>query len=288
MPNLPASTPTKQILSMPRLGLGTWHMGERENSKRSEVAALRLAIELGYRLIDTAEMYGDGGSEKLIGQALADAFAAGDVEREQMFIVSKVYPHNASRKGVAEACASSLDRVGLDYLDLYLLHWPGQHPLAETVAGFEALCKQGRIRRWGVSNFDTADMLELWSVPGGTECAVNQIYFSLSERGASFSLLPWMRERGVGAMAYSPIDQGALAAEASLQVIAKRHGVSAAQLALAWVLAQDGVAAIPKAVQAEHLRENLAAAQLALDRSDLLELDGLFPPPRRKQPLAMI
>lgn len=273
---------------MPNLGLGTWRIGEQADQRRSEIAALRLAIELGYRLIDSAEMYGDGGSEKVIGHALADAFRVGEVGREQMFIVSKVYPHNASADGIAQACARSLDRLGLDYLDMYLLHWRGQYPLAETVAGFERLLAQGRIRQWGVSNFDTSDMVELMSVAGGDKCAVNQVYFSLGERGPSFSLLPWLKKNGIRAMAYSPIDQGGLASEPALQAIAKRRGVSAAQVALAWVMAQPGVVAIPKAVQAQHLRDNLAARDLQLDQADLLELDRVFPPPQRKQPLAMI
>ncbi len=288
MPNHAAPPLVAAVSPLPTLGLGTWRIGEQDDQQITELRALRLAIELGYRLIDTAEMYGDGGSEELVGQALAEAFQAGEVGREQMFIVSKVYPHNASRDGVAQACARSLDRLGIDYLDMYLLHWRGQYPLAETVAAFEELLGQGRIRQWGVSNFDSSDMIELMSVPGGDKCAANQVYFSLGERGAEFTLLPWLNEHGIPAMAYSPIDQGQLASAPALQSIAKRHSVSAAQVALAWVMMQSGVTAIPKAVQAQHLRDNLAARRLQLDQSDLLELDRVFPRPTRKQPLAMI
>ncbi len=275
-------------LDMPRLGLGTWRIGERDSQRTLEVGAVRKAINLGYRLIDTAEMYGEGGAERVTGDALAQAVAAGEVDRGQMFIVSKVYPHNASRDGVLSACKRSLARLGTDYIDLYLLHWRGDHPLADTILGFEQLIEQGLIRRWGVSNFDTSDLAELVTLPDGRHCAANQIYFSLGERGPAFSLLPWMREHAIATMAYSPIDQGALAASGKLLPIADRLGVSPAQLALAWVLAQDGVVAIPKAVQSQHLVENLAAAELRLSAEDLHEIDRAFPAPRRKKPLAMI
>ncbi|WP_418318475.1 aldo/keto reductase [Piscinibacter sakaiensis] len=279
---------TSEPAVMPRLGLGTWRIGERASQRGAECAAVRLAIELGYRLIDTAEMYGEGGAESVVGEALGGAIAERVVDRDEMVLVSKVYPHNASRRGVVDACRRSLERMQVEHLDLYLLHWRGDHPLAETIEGFERLRADGLIRRWGVSNFDTSDMAELLSLPGGRGCATNQIYFSLAERGPAFSLLPWMRERGIGAMAYSPIDQGALASSDRLMPIAERLGVTAAQLALAWVLAQPDVVAIPKAVQRQHLRDNLAAAELKLSRSDLDELDRIFPPPARKRPLAMI
>ncbi|MGO4394017.1 aldo/keto reductase [Variovorax sp. M-6] len=271
---------------MPALGLGTWKMGESAGHRVAEVAAVRAAIEMGYRLIDTAEMYGEGGAEEVVGQAVAEALRAGDVRREELFIVSKVYPHNASRSGTPAACARSLARLGLDHVDLYLLHWRGEHPLAETCEALRALVARGRIHRWGVSNFDTDDLEELAAL--GSDCAANQVYYSAAERGPEFSLLPWQRERGMPLMAYSPIDQGALAADAGLQKIARRLGVGAAQLALAWVLAQPGVAAIPKAVREAHLRDNLAAAALALDPDVLAEIDRLHPAPRRKKPLAMI
>ncbi|VTU22222.1 aldo/keto reductase [Variovorax sp. RA8] len=274
---------------LPVLGLGTWHLGEDPAQRRAEVAAVRSAMAMGYRLIDTAEMYGEGGAEEVVGQAIAEALRAGDVAREQLFVVSKVYPHNASRTGTPAACARSLARLGLDRIDLYLLHWRGEHPLSETCEAMRQLVAEGRIAHWGVSNFDTDDMEELATVCGEPlDCAANQVYYSMSERGPEFSLLPWQRQRGMPMMAYSPIDQGALASDAALQKMARRLGVTAAQLALAWVIAQPGVVAIPKAVREAHLRENLAAADLELSADDLAEIDRLHPPPRRKKPLAMI
>ena len=252
------------------------------------MAAVRTAIGMGYRLIDTAEMYGDGGAEEVVGEALAQALQAGEATRNGLFIVSKVYPHNASRSGTLAACERSLQRLGLEHIDLYLLHWRGQFPLADTCAALQTLVEQGRIGRWGVSNFDTADLQELFALPGGAACAVNQVYYSLGERGAAFSLLPWQRAHGMPLMAYSPIDQGALARSPALQGLAQRLGATPAQVALAWVLAQPGVVAIPKAVSEAHQRENLAAAQLQLSADDLVELDRLFPAPTRKQPLAML
>lgn len=274
---------------MPVLGLGTWRMGEVEGRRAAEVAAVREAVGLGYRLIDTAEMYGEGGAETVLGQAIAEALRAGDVRREELFIVSKVYPHNASRRGTVEACERSLKRLGLDAIDLYLLHWRGNHPLSATVEAMHALVASGRIGHWGVSNFDTDDMEELAQAIGdGPGCAANQVYLSLSERGPEFSLLPWLREHGMPLMAYSPIDQGALAGDDALGRLAASLGMTAAQLALAAVLARPGVVAIPKAVRSAHLQENLAAASLKLDAATLTELDRLHPPPRRKTPLAMI
>ena len=272
--------------TMPAFGLGTWKIGESAGRRAAEVGALRAAIAMGYRLIDTAEMYGEGGAEEVVGQAVAEALRAGDVRREELFIVSKVYPHNASRLGTAKACARSLARLGLDQVDLYLLHWRGEHPLGDTCEAMQALVAEGKIRHWGVSNFDTDDMEELAAL--ASDCAANQVYYSVAERGPEFSLLPWQRGRAIPLMAYSPIDQGALAADAGLQPIADRLGISAAQLALAWVLAQPGVAAIPKAVRESHLRDNLAAAALTLDPQVLAAIDRLHPAPRRKRPLAMI
>jgi diketogulonate reductase-like aldo/keto reductase len=281
-------TPTGAAL--PQLGLGTWHMGEASERRGAEVAAVRTAIAMGYRLIDTAEMYGDGGAEEVVGQAIADALRAGDVRRNELFVVSKVLPHNASRRGTQAACERSLARLGLERIDLYLLHWRGPHWLADTREAMQALIQQGRIGAWGVSNFDTDDMEELAALgaAGGAQCAVNQVYYSLGERGPEFSLLPWQRARGLPLMAYSPIDQGALAVSPKLDAIAARLGATRAQVALAWVLAQRGVVAIPKAVREAHLRENLAAAELRLAPGDLAELDRLYPPPRRKSALAMI
>ena len=272
----------------PSLGLGTWRMGESARERAREVAAVRLALEIGYRVIDTAEMYGEGGAEEVVGQALAEALRAGTVSRDELFVVSKVYPHNASRAGVAAACERSRRRLGLDRIDLFLLHWRGAHPLAETVAGFEALCARGHIGRWGVSNFDVDDLDELLGVPGGGACAANQVYYSLSERGPGHSLLPWQQRHGMPLMAYCPIDQGVLAANARLAELAARKGASAAQLALAWAMQQGGVMAIPKAVREAHLRENFAAAAITLAPEDLAALDAIFPPPRRKTALAMV
>lgn len=277
---------------IPALGLGTWRMGENSSSQKAELTALRLALELGYRLIDTAEMYGEGGAETLLGRALADGLRQGVVTREQLFIVSKVYPHNASRAGTVAACDRSLKRLGLDRIDLYLLHWRGQHPLRETVAGMHALQAAGKIGHWGVSNLDVDDMQELQMATSGTAgiscCAANQVYYSLSERGAEHSLLPWLREHRMPMMAYSPIDQGALAEDNTLAEIGAARGCSAAQVALAWILSQPGVLAIPKAVSARHLRENIEAAQVKLSAEEQQRIEAAYPAPKRKTPLAMI
>jgi diketogulonate reductase-like aldo/keto reductase len=274
----------------PALGLGTWRLGEASAQRSAEVAVLRTAFEIGWRVVDTAEMYAEGGAEEVVGAAVAGALAAGSCTRESLFVVSKVYPHHASRRGVVEACARSRRRLGLDVIDLYLLHWRGGEPLAETVAGFEELQRRGWIRHWGVSNFDVADLEELFAVPGGARCAANQVYFSLAQRGIEFDLLPWMQQRGLLPMAYSPVDQGALVgprAPAALCEIAARHGATPAQVALAALLARPGVMPIPKAGREAHLRENLAAGALRLTPDDLAALDRAFPPPRSKQPLAM-
>jgi diketogulonate reductase-like aldo/keto reductase len=276
------STSKKTLL--PALGIGTWRMGESARTRDAEITAVRTALELGYRLIDTAEMYGEGGAEEVVGAALQ---GAGPIRREELFIVSKVYPHNASRRGVAAACERSLKRLTLDYVDLYLLHWRGEHPLAETIAGFESLREHGRIRHWGVSNFDVADMQELWSLPPGSACLANQVYYSASTRGIEFDLLPWQRTHRVITMAYSPIDEGALARDPLFVELGRRHGVAAASVALAWVLRQPDVIAIPKAASIAHLRENAAALDLTLSAEDLTAIDARFAPPRRRRPLAM-
>lgn len=274
--------------SIPSLGLGTWRMGEHADAADAEIAAVRSALQMGYRLIDTAEMYGEGGAETVVGTALREAFAAGDVRREDVIVVSKVYPHNASREGVRRACSRSLQRLGLDQIDIYLLHWRGEYPLTETLDGFADLMAAGQIRRWGVSNFDTDDMAELWSLPGGDLCATNQVYYSLEARGIEHDLLPWQHQRKLPLMAYSPIAQGALAGHPEVAAIAADLGCSAAQVALAWVLRHPEVIAVPKAVGAKHLCDNLAAAGMTLPPEALARLDAAFPPPRGKEPLAMI
>ena len=272
---------------LPPIGLGTWRLGESAAKRAADVAAVRSAIEMGYRVVDTAEMYGDGGAEEVTGRAIAEALRDGAVARDDLFVVSKVYPHNATRRGMAAACQRSLARLGLDHLDLYLLHWPGSHPLRETVAGFEALQASGRIRHWGVSNFDTDALRVLHSVAGGERCAVNQVYYSLSARGVEFDLLPSQRQHGMPLMAYCPLDQGALAATQALHEVAARHRATPSQIALAWLMSQRGVMVIPKAAQRAHLQDNLAAAALTLQPDDLLAIDSRFPAPSRPVPLAM-
>ena len=267
--------------AVPALGLGTWRMGERARARGDELTAIRHALELGYRLIDTAEMYGEGGAEEVVGEAVAG-------RRDEVFIVSKVYPHNASRKGTVAACERSLKRLRTDHIDLYLLHWRGSIPLAETVAAFEQLQRDGKIRHWGVSNFDVADMNELWSIRSGAHCAANQVYYSASRRGIEFELLPWLHERSVPTMAYCPIDEGTLAKNTALAQIGKERGATAAQIALAWALSRPDVIAIPKAVKRDHLRQNIAAADLALSPADLAEIDRHFPAPRQPTPLAIV
>ena len=267
--------------TVPALGQGTWYMGERSSARAAEVRALRQGLDLGMTLIDTAEMYAEGGAEEVVGEAI-------EGRRDEVFLVSKVYPHNASRQGVAAACARSLERLGTDRLDLYLLHWRGSHPLAETVEGFERLREAGLIRHWGVSNLDTADFEELWRVSGGRACATDQVLYNITRRGPEWDLLPWCREHGLPVMAYSPIEQGRLAAGTALDRVAERHGVDRFAVALAWVLAQPGVIAIPKAADPAHVVANRRAAELALTAEDMADLDADFPPPTRKRPLAIL
>ena len=290
------STPVRTVAfadgtTVGALGLGTWKMGESaagSKTRRDEVAAVRLAIEIGYRTIDTAEMYGEGGAESVVGEAIAGAVAAGEVARDDLFVVSKVYPHNASRSGVLAACDRSRRRLGLDRIDLYLLHWRGSVPLARTLEGFADAVATGRIGAWGVSNFDVDDLEELTAHDGGDACAANQVYLSLGQRGPEFDLVPWQQRRGMPLMAYSPIDQGALADGGSpLAAVAARHGCTPAQVALAALIALPGTVPIPKAVRAAHLRENWAAQALVLTAEDRQEIDRAHPPPRRKTPLAM-
>lgn len=270
----------------PALGLGTWRLGEDDARRNAEVAALRLALDMGWRVFDSAEMYADGGAEQVTGQALAEAQRAG-LSRGELFVVSKALPQHADTAGLLAACEASRRRLQLDTIDLYLLHWRGGLPLAETVRGFEQLQRRGWIRHWGVSNFDHDDMRELFTVLGGKACAANQVYFSLGERGVEFDLLPWQRLHQMPLMAYCPLDQGALAQHPALLPIASRLGVAPAQLALAWLLHVPGVMAIPKAGSAVHLRQNWDAQHIVLSAQDLAELDAAFPPPRRKRSLAM-
>jgi diketogulonate reductase-like aldo/keto reductase len=266
---------------VPALGQGTWFMGEDRRQRAAEAKALRHGLDLGLTLIDTAEMYGEGGAEEVVGEAIA-------ARRDEVFLVSKVYPHNASRTGTVAACERSLKRLGTDRIDLYLLHWRGRYPLAETVEAFERLRQDGKIRHWGVSNLDTDELLELWAVPGGTACATDQVLYNLARRGIEHDLLPWCRERGMPVMAYSPIEQGRLPKGGVLAEIAARHGCSPFQVALAWVLTRPGVIAIPKASRLEHIEANRAALDLVLSPEDLAALDRAFPPPTRKRPLEML
>ncbi|OWY26623.1 aldo/keto reductase [Herbaspirillum robiniae] len=266
---------------IPALGQGTWNMGESPAQAAAEVRALQAGIELGMSLIDTAEMYADGGAEKVVGKAIAG-------RRDGLYLVSKVLPHNASRRGTIAACEASLKRLGTDYLDLYLLHWRGSHPLSATVEAMQTLAAQGKIRGWGVSNLDTDDIDELLEEENGDKCLSNQVLYNLSRRGIEYDLLPQSLERGVPVMAYSPIEQGRILNNAALAAVAQRHGATPAQIALAWVLRRPGVIAIPKASDEAHVALNRACLDFALTDADLKELDSAFPPPRRKQPLAML
>jgi diketogulonate reductase-like aldo/keto reductase len=264
---------------VPALGLGTWHMGERGNAAKAEVAALKLGIELGVTLIDTAEMYGNGRAEELVAEAIQG-------QRDKLFIVSKVYPHNASSAGVPVACERSLKRLNTDRIDLYLLHWRGSHPLAGTVEAFEKLRAEGKIRYWGVSNFDAGDMQELARLSGGAHCASNQVLYHVGSRGIEYDLLPWCREHKVPVMAYSPLGQGGrLLQSRALAAVAKRHDATPAQIAVAWTLRHDNVISIPKATEPEHVRENAAAGGIALSEEDLATIDAVHPPPGRRQSL---
>ena len=264
------------------LGQGTWKIGEGQHPASQEAAAIRLGIDLGLTLIDTAEMYGDGASERVVGEAIAG-------RREQVFLVTKVYPRNASQSGVPAACARSLKRLGTEVIDLYLLHWRGGIPLAETVAAFEKLRAEGKIRHWGVSNFDADDMAELISVPDGKNCAANQVLYNPEYRGIEFDLLAWQAAHSIPVMAYSPVGQGGrLLRNPALKTVAARHGVTPAQVAIAWSLRHPGVISIPKSGDAAHVRENAAAGALVLSPADLADIDRAYKPPVRRQSLAML
>jgi diketogulonate reductase-like aldo/keto reductase len=266
--------------SVVRLGMGTWHMGEHAADRPREVAALRLGLDLGMTLIDTAEMYGEGGAEKVVGEAIRE-------RRGEVFVVSKFYPHHASRAKLIAACNGSLAQLGIEALDLYLYHWRGPVPLEETVATLGELVRAGKIRRWGVSNFDTDDMEELLAVPGGEAVAANQVLYNLAHRGAEFDLLPWCIARQVALMAYSPLDEGRLVRHPAVISVAERLGMTPGQVAIAWLARSEHVVAIPKASSPEHVRANRAAADVSLDDESLQLLDSSFPVPRRKRPLAM-
>jgi diketogulonate reductase-like aldo/keto reductase len=266
---------------VPALGQGTWFMGEQRARRAEEIRALQHGIELGATLIDTAEMYGDGATEELVGEALQG-------RRERVFLVSKVYPWNATRKGTKQACERSLKRLGTDRIDLYLLHWRGNVPFRDTIAAMEELVAEGKIRYWGVSNLDIDDMEELYELLDGERCQVDQVLYNLTRRGPEYDLLPWCRERNMPIMAYSPIEQGNIPVGGVLMDLAERYQVSPYQIALAWVLQQPGVIAIPKASRIEHVEQNRAALDLTLSADDLTAIEREFPAPKRKRPLEML
>ncbi|MGV1014342.1 MAG: aldo/keto reductase [Methyloceanibacter sp.] len=279
-----AKLPTVTLPSgetVPQLGQGTWNMGETARQRKQEVTALRLGLDLGMTLIDTAEMYGDGGAEEIVAEAI-------EGRRDDVFLVSKVLPENSSRAGTIKACERSLKRLRTDRIDLYLLHWRGRPDLADTLDAFLTLQAAGAIRYWGVSNFDSDDMEELFALPGGTACASNQVLYNLKRRGIEAGLLPWCRDRGIPIMAYSPIEQGRLLRDRTLAAVAKRHDATPAQIALAWVLQHKDMMVIPKAATESHVRENRAALDIRLSAADRAELDRAFPPPKAPRKLEML
>ena len=267
--------------SIPSMGLGTWHMGERIGNPKTEVDALVRGLDLGAALIDTAEMYARGGAERVVGSAIKG-------RRDDVFIVSKILPHNASFDGTIRACENSLQRMEIESIDLYLLHWPGNHPLEYTVSAFEQLKTDGKIRHWGVSNFDTSDMQELYGIPEGKNCQINQVLYNLSRRGIEWDLLPWCRSMGLPIMAYSPIEQGRLLENKKLKALASEIGVSAAQLSIAWSIRNNDIITIPKASNLEHVSQNIEAWTIKLESAILDELDKLFEPPVRKKGLDVL
>jgi diketogulonate reductase-like aldo/keto reductase len=275
------TTPRPSGEPIPVFGLGTWMMGEAEKKRGDEVAALKLGLDLGATLIDTAEMYGDGEAEDIVGDAIAG-------RRDGLFLVSKVLPENASRKDTVAACERSLKRLRTDRIDLYLLHWRGSTPLEHTLEAFIQLQREGKIRHWGVSNFDTDDMEELVVLAGGDQCATNQVLYNLKRRRIEYDLVPFCRARSIPVMAYSPIEQGRLLGAAALKEVAQRHDATTAQVALAWLLGQPATIVIPKATNPDHVRENFAALDLKLTDDDLAVLDRAFPPPQKKYALEML
>lgn len=268
-------------IAVPALGQGTWNMGENASRARDEITSLKTGLDLGMTLIDTAEMYAEGGSEEVVGKAT-------EGRRDEVFLVSKVYPNNASRNGAVEACERSLKRLNTDRIDLYLLHWRGNHPLAETVEAFESLKTAGKIEAWGVSNFDVADMNELLAVPNGGNVAANQVLYNLARRGIEYDLLPWCQERSIPIMAYSPIEQGRLLNNPDLIHIAKTYQATPAQIALAFLLERDGVIPIPKSSDPRRIEENRDSVALDISDEDWTLLDAAFPPPSRKKSLDML
>lgn len=267
--------------SIPSMGLGTWHMGERIGNPKTEVDALVRGLDLGAALIDTAEMYARGGAERVVGSAIKG-------RRDDVFIVSKILPHNASFDGTIRACENSLQRMEIESIDLYLLHWPGNHPLEDTVSAFEQLKTDGKIKHWGVSNFDTSHMQELYGIPDGKNCQINQVLYNLSRRGIEWDLLPWCRSMGLPIMAYSPIEQGRLLENKKLKALASEIGVSAAQLSIAWSIRNNDIITIPKASNLEHVSQNIEAWTIKLEIAILDELDKLFEPPVRKKGLDVL
>ena len=266
--------------AIPILGQGTWRMGENSSQKDAEIAALRLGLDIGMSLIDTAEMYGEGGAEEVVGEAIKN-------RRQEVYLVSKVYPHNASQKGTVAACERSLKRLKTDCIDLYLLHWRSSIPLSETLEAFEFLKKAGKIRDYGVSNFDADDMKKAINLPNGKQIVTNQVLYNLARRGIEWDLLPWSRQHNIPIMAYSPIEQQAILNNSVLKTVASRHNATPAQIGLAWLLQQQGIIAIPKASNPEHVKENSAALDIELTQEDLDELDKALPPPNRKMSLAI-
>lgn len=279
--NSPRSVSLRSGEKIVALGQGTWHFAESPGYRAEEITAIRLGIDLGMTVIDTAEMYGNGAAEVLVGEAIAG-------RRNEVFLVDKVLPHHATRVGTVRACQASLGRLGVDYIDLCLLHWRGSIPLIETIQGFADLKLHGMIRHWGVSNLDIDDMIELSGVPGGNEVETNQILYNLTRRGPEYALIPWLSQHRILTMAYSPIEQGRLLTNPALRPIAQRHNATPAQIALAWVLQHDGVAAIPRARTPSHVRQNAAARDIELTRNDLRDLDRAFPPPTRPTPLEVL
>lgn len=269
---------TRTGARFPVLGLGTWELGVQAACRAGEVAALQLGFDLGMTLVDTAEMYADGGAEEVVGEALRG-------RREQVFVTTKVLPENASETGTERAAERSLRRLGTDWIDLYLLHWIGSQPFEATLAGFERLRHSGKIRHYGVSNFDLADLAAIETLPAGGGVAVNQVYYNLQRRGIEHRILPWCRERGIAVQAYSPLDQGRLKRHAALQRAAEHHGVRCEQIALAWAIREPGVQALVKAADPEHVRRNARAADLVLDAEEMAALDRAYPRPHPDAPL---
>lgn len=272
--------------SLPIIGQGTWYMGEDPKMREKEIKALQFGMDLGMKVIDTAEMYGDGGSERIVGEAIKG-------RREEVFLVSKVYPHNSGLDRIEKACENSLKRLGTDHLDLYLLHWRGRVPLEETIEGMEKLRKDGKIKRWGVSNFDTEDMNELWNAKNGENCTINQVLYHLGSRGIDYDLVPWHKEHNMPIMAYSPLAHGAslrrqLLTDSTIGEIAEKYNAQPLQIALAWAIRSNNCLAVPKAAQEEHVLANAEAAAIELSNEDLNKLEEVFPKPARKMPLDIL